>query len=64
MANVILQGGVEILSRLDKKEIALTIDYTTLSPDSLKNVVPEVHVPKGVLSFRLNPSSFEVIVKP
>lgn len=57
-----LQGGVEILSRLGKDDITLTIDYSTLSIDSLKSVVPKVHVPQGILSFRLDPSSVEVIV--
>jgi len=64
VANVTLQGGVEILSRLEKKDVTLTIDYAALSPDSLKSVVPELHVPKGVLSFRLDPSSFEVMISP
>lgn len=63
VANVTLQGGVEILSRLEKEDVRLFIDYATLNPDSLEHIVPEVELPNGILSYRLEPSSFEVIIK-
>lgn len=58
-----IQGGVSVLSKIEKEDIVVSIDYSSRYRYRGKKVPANVQVPPGIIFSESRPKSFELIVE-
>lgn len=58
-----LRGGINILGKIDPKEISASLDYKEIVYDTLGSVEPKINIPKHTQLVYIKPARLDYIIK-